>query len=387
MAEIKTMNKIAQQGLDVLAKNGHVVNVDAENPEGLLIRSAKLHDMEFGDRLLAIARAGVGTDNVPVDRCTEAGIAVFNTAGANAEAVKELAICALMLASRDIAGGIEWVRSIAGHDNVAAEVEKGKAAFVGPEICGKSLGIIGLGAIGSLVANAALSLGMTVWGYDPYLSVDAAWRLRSEVKHAADLDTIFRESDYLMVQVHCNDETRGMINAAAISKMKPGVRIINLARGELIDDNAMLSALSCGKVARYITDFPNNKLVGVSGVVATPHLGASTPESEDKCAVMAAEELNDYLENGNLKNSVNLPNVSLARAGVCRLCVIHRNVPKMLNRFLDLIAAQNINVEHMINKSRGNVAYTIIDAGALLGPDITEAIAAMEEVLRVRVLS
>ncbi|MCC8157098.1 MAG: phosphoglycerate dehydrogenase [Oscillospiraceae bacterium] len=387
MAEIKTMNKIAQQGLDVLAKNGHVVNVDAENPEGLLIRSAKLHDMEFGDRLLAIARAGVGTDNVPVDRCTEAGIAVFNTAGANAEAVKELAICALMLASRDIAGGIEWVRSIAGHDNVAAEVEKGKAAFVGPEICGKSLGIIGLGAIGSLVANAALSLGMTVWGYDPYLSVDAAWRLRSEVKHAADLDTIFRESDYLMVQVHCNDETRGMINAAAISKMKPGVRIINLARGELIDDNAMLSALSCGKVARYITDFPNNKLVGVSGVVATPHLGASTPESEDKCAVMAAEELNDYLENGNLKNSVNLPNVSLARAGVCRLCVIHRNVPKMLNRFLDLIAAQNINVEHMINKSRGNVAYTIIDAGAPLGPDITEAIAAMEEVLRVRVLS
>ncbi len=387
MAEIKTMNKIAQQGLDVLAKNGHVVNVDAENPEGLLIRSAKLHDMEFGDRLLAIARAGVGTDNVPVDRCTEAGIAVFNTAGANAEAVKELAICALMLASRDIAGGIEWVRSIAGHDNVAAEVEKGKAAFVGPEICGKSLGIIGLGAIGSLVANAALSLGMTVWGYDPYLSVDAAWRLRSEVKHAADLDTIFRESDYLMVQVHCNDETRGMINAAAISKMKPGVRIINLARGELIDDNAMLSALSCGKVARYITDFPNNKLVGVSGVVATPHLGASTPESEDKCAVMAAEELNDYLENGNLKNSVNLPNVSLARAGVCRLCVIHCNVPKMLNRFLDLIAAQNINVEHMINKSRGNVAYTIIDAGAPLGPDITEAIAAMEEVLRVRVLS
>ncbi|MCD8128291.1 MAG: phosphoglycerate dehydrogenase [Oscillospiraceae bacterium] len=387
MAEIKTMNKIAQQGLDVLAKNGHVVNVDAENPEGLLIRSAKLHDMEFGDRLLAIARAGVGTDNVPVDRCTEAGIAVFNTAGANAEAVKELAICALMLASRDIAGGIEWVRSIAGHDNVAAEVEKGKAAFVGPEICGKSFGIIGLGAIGSLVANAALSLGMTVWGYDPYLSVDAAWRLRSEVKHAADLDTIFRESDYLMVQVHCNDETRGMINAAAISKMKPGVRIINLARGELIDDNAMLSALSCGKVARYITDFPNNKLVGVSGVVATPHLGASTPESEDKCAVMAAEELNDYLENGNLKNSVNLPNVSLARAGACRLCVIHRNVPKMLNRFLDLIAAQNINVEHMINKSRGNVAYTIIDAGAPLGPDITEAIAAMEEVLRVRVLS
>ncbi|MCD8388895.1 MAG: 3-phosphoglycerate dehydrogenase family protein [Oscillospiraceae bacterium] len=387
MAEIKTMNKIAQQGLDVLAKNGHVVNVDAENPEGLLIRSAKLHDMEFGDRLLAIARAGVGTDNVPVDRCTEAGIAVFNTAGANAEAVKELAICALMLASRDIAGGIEWVRSIAGHDNVAAEVEKGKAAFVGPEICGKSLGIIGLGAIGSLVANAALSLGMTVWGYDPYLSVDAAWRLRSEVKHAADLDTIFRESDYLMVQVHCNDETRGMINAAAISKMKPGVRIINLARGELIDDNAMLSALSCGKVARYITDFPNNKLVGVSGVVATPHLGASTPESEDKCAVMAAEELNDYLENGNLKNSVNLPNVSLARAGVCRLCVIHRNVPKMLNRFLDLIAAQNINVEHMINKSRGNVAYTIIDAGAPLGPDITDTIATMEEVLRVRVLS
>lgn len=387
MYEIKTMNKIAQQGLDVLAENGLVLNVDSENPDGLLIRSAKLHDAEFGDRLLAIARAGVGTDNVPVDRCTQSGIAVFNTAGANAEAVKELALCALLLASRDIAGGIEWVKSIAGHDDVAAEVEKGKAAFVGPEINGKTLGIIGLGAIGAIVANAAAALGMEVWGYDPYLSVDAAWRLNSEIRHAPDLDTVYRMSDYLMVQVHCNDETRGMIDAAAIAKMKPGIRMINLARGALVDDGAMLAALSVGKVARYVTDFPNNRLAGVDGVVAIPHLGASTPESEDKCAVMAAQEMADYLLNGNLKNSVNLPNVSLSRAGVCRLCVIHQNVPKMLGRFLELIAAQNINVEHMMNQARGDVAYTVIDTGSMIPPEIGLSIQEMAEVLRVRILS
>jgi len=380
------MNNIARQGLDALAAGGLTVDVDAENPDGLLIRSAKLHDMEFGDKLLAIARAGVGTDNVPVARCTEAGIAVFNTAGANAEAVKELALCALLLASRDIVGGIEWVKSLEGTENIAGAVEKGKSAYVGPEIGGKTLGVIGLGAIGSLVANAAAELNMTVYGYDPYMSVDAAWGLNSIVKHAPDLDTIFRESDYIMVQVHYNDETRHMLGAAEFAKMKQGVRIINLARGELVNDEAMLAALASGKVARYVTDFPNNTLAGAANVVAIPHLGASTPESEEKCAVMAAQELADYLYNGNIKNGVNLPSVRLERAGVARLCVIHRNVPRMINRFLDLIGAENINVEHMINKPKGEVAYTIIDLGSDINAAIEEKIAAMDEVMRVRVI-
>ena len=386
MFEIKTMNKIAQQGLDVLAKNGFMVNPDAVDTDGMLIRSAKLHDETFGNRLLAIGRAGSGTDNVPVERCTKEGIAVFNAAGANAEAVKELTLCGLLLASRDVAGGIAWAKSIASDPDVAAAVEKGKNNFVGPELNGKTLGIIGLGAIGSLVANAAVALGMEVWGYDPYLSVDAAWRLRSEVNHAPDLDTLFRVSDYLTLHMAATNETKGMINAGAIAKMKPGVRIVNFARGALINDADMLAALSAGKVARYVTDFPNNALVGAAGVVALPHLGASTPESEDKCAIMAAQELADYLKNGNTRNSVNLPNVTLDRAGAARLCVIHRNVPRMLNRFLDLIGAQNINVEHMINKARGDVAYTLIDTGSPLDQEIIGKIAAMDEVLRVRVI-
>ncbi len=386
MFEVKTMNNIARQGLDELDAQQLMVNVDAENPDGLLIRSAKLHDAVFGDRLLAIARAGVGTDNVPVARCTEAGIAVFNTAGANAEAVKELALCALLLGSRDIVGGIDWVKSMQGQTGIAATVEKGKSAYVGPEINGKTLGIIGLGAIGSLVANAATELGMTVYGYDPYMSVDAAWRLKSVVQHADDLDTIFRVSDYIMVQVHCNDETRGMLGAEQFAKMKQGVRIINLARGELVNDEALIDAIDVGKVARYVTDFPNDRLVGIANVVAMPHLGASTPESEEKCAVMAAQELADYLYNGNIKNGVNLPNVYLERAGKARICVIHKNVPRMINRFLDLIGEQNINVEHMINKPRGDVAYTIIDTGSDIPAEIEQKIAAMTEVMRVRVI-
>lgn len=387
MYEVKTMNNIAAQGLDELAARGLTLNVDAEDPDGLLIRSAKLHDAVFGKKLLAIARAGVGTDNVPVERCTQEGIAVFNTAGANAEAVKELALCALLLASRDIVGGIEWVRSLSGSENIAAAVEKGKSAYVGPEINGKTLGIIGLGAIGALVANAATELGMEVYGYDPYMSVDAAWRLNSVVKHADDLATVFKLSDYIMIQVHCNDKTRHMLGEAEFAQMRDGVRLINLARGELVDDEALVAALESGKVARYVTDFPNNRLAGVSGVVAMPHLGASTPESEEKCAVMAAQELADYLHNGNVKNGVNLPNVSLERAGCCRMCVIHRNVPRMINRFLDLIGAQDINVEHMINKPQGQIAYTIIDTGSIIGQDIVDKIASMKEVMRVRVIN
>lgn len=386
MHEIKTMNNIARAGLNVLAAKGLLVNNDAADPTGLLIRSAKIHDMEFGKNLVAISRAGVGTDNVPVERCTEEGIVVFNAAGANAQAVVEMAVGALVLASRDLMGGALWAKSLAGHENVDKEVEEGKKAFVGPEIMGKSLGIIGLGNIGARIANAAIALGMDVWGYDPYLSVESAWRISSEVNHAEDLATIYRNCDYVLVQVHHNDSTHHMLNADAFAQMKDGVRIINLARGGLVDSKAMVAALASGKVARYVTDFPDETVLGVKNVVAFPHLGASTPESEEKCAVMAAEELADYLLNGNIRNSVNMPALSLERAGVCRICVIHKNVPRMLNSFLDLIGAENINVEHMINKARGDIAYTLIDVGSQITPEIEQKISAMPHVKRVRIL-
>lgn len=384
MVEIKTMNNIAQAGLNVLGAKGLVVNVDAEDPAGLLIRSAKLHDTPFGENLLAIGRAGVGVDNIPLQRCTDAGIAVFNAAGANAQAVVELAVCSLVLASRDLMEGCLWAKSLAGHENAEEEVEAGKKNYVGPEIMGKTLGIIGLGNIGSRIANAAIGLGMDVLGYDPYMSVESAWRISSEVRHAEDLGMIYRQSDYILIQLHLTDKTRGMIGAESIAQMKDGVRIINLARGGLVDSDAMLAALASGKVARYVTDFPDKKVIGAKGVVAYPHLGASTPESEEKCAVMAAQELADYLIDGNTKNAINLPDVNLERAGEGRLCVIHENVPRMINGFLDIIGEQNMNVEHMINKAKGNTAYTIIDVSSPVTEEIVEKIAAMPHVRRVR---
>lgn len=386
MYEIKTMNNIAQAGLNVLNSRGLTVDVDSENPAGLLIRSAKIHDMPFGDNLVAIGRAGVGVDNVPIPRCTEAGIAVFNAAGANAQAVVEMAVCSLVLASRDLMGGALWAKSLAGSDNIGAQIEAGKKAFVGPEILGKTLGIIGLGNIGSRIANAAVGLGMNVIGYDPYMSVESAWRISSEVRHAEDLATLYRQADYVLIQLHHNESTHHMLNAEAFGQMKNGVRIINLARGELVDTDAILAALDSGKVARYVTDFPDDKLLGAKGVVAFPHLGASTPESEEKCAVMAAQELADYILDGTTKNSVNLPDVYLDRAGQGRICAIHENVPRMINSFLDIIGAENINVEHMINKARGNVAYTIIDVSVPVTEDIAAKIAAVPQVKRVRIL-
>lgn len=386
MYEIKTMNNIARQGLNVLSAKGLLVNNESENPDGLLLRSAKIHDMEFGDKLVAISRAGVGTDNVPIERCTEAGIVVFNAAGGNAQAVVEMAVGALVLASRDLMEGAFWAKSLAGHKNMDKEVEAGKKAFVGPEIMGKNLGIIGLGNIGARIANAAIALGMNVWGYDPYLSVESAWRISSDVNHAEDLATIYRNCDYVLIQVHHNDSTHHMLNADAFAQMKDGVRVINLARGGLVDSDAMVAALASGKVARYVTDFPDDKILGVKNVVAFPHLGASTPESEEKCAVMAAQELAEYLQDGTIRNSVNLPALSLERAGKCRICVIHKNVPRMINSFLDLIGAENINVEHMINKARGEIAYTMIDVGSDITPEIAEKIKAMPHVKRVRVI-
>lgn len=386
MYEIKTMNNIARQGLNVLSAKGLLVNNESENPDGLLLRSAKIHDMEFGDKLVAISRAGVGTDNVPIARCTEDGIVVFNAAGGNAQAVVEMAVGALVLASRDLMEGAHWAKGLAGHENMEKEIEAGKKAFVGPEIMGKTLGIIGLGNIGARIANAAIALGMNVWGYDPYLSVESAWRISSDVNHAEDLATIYRNCDYVLIQVHHNDSTHHMLNADAFAQMKDGVRVINLARGGLVDSDAMVAALASGKVARYVTDFPDEKILGVKNVVAFPHLGASTPESEEKCAVMAAQELAEYLQDGTIRNSVNLPALSLERAGKCRICVIHKNVPRMINSFLDLIGAENINVEHMINKARGDIAYTMIDVGSDITPEIAEKIKAMPHVKRVRVI-
>ena len=386
MYKIKTMNNIAQAGLDELAAKGLTLDNDAADPDGMLVRSAKLHDMTFGGRLLAIARAGVGTDNVPVERCTEKGVVVFNTAGANAQAVVELAVCSLVLASRDLMGGALWVKSLAGRDDVEAAVEAGKKAYVGPEIRGKTLGVIGLGAIGARIAKSALNLGMEVIGYDPYLSVEAAWHLHSNVKHAEDLPSLFKAADYVLIQVHHNEKTHHMIDAAAIAQMKDGVRLINLGRGGLVDEDAILAALASGKAARYVTDFPSAKLAGAPGVVAFPHLGASTPESEEKCAIMAAQELADYLLNGNIHNSVNMPALTLERAGVARICAIHDNVPRMINSFLDIIGGENINVEHMQNRALGAVAYTVIDVGSPISQELAGRIAAVDHVRRVRIL-
>ena len=387
MYNIKTMNSISLAGIEVLERKGCKVGKDVEKPDGMLIRSADLHEYEFNDELLAIARAGAGYNNIPIEDCAEKGIVVFNSPGANAQAVMEQEICSLVMSSRDVLGAIDWVRSIADEgENIPKLVEKGKSSFAGPEIMGKTLGVIGLGAVGALVANAALELGMTVYGYDPFMSVEAAWQLSRSVIHCDTLDEIFRNSDYISLNVPYTETTHHLINAQSLRKMKDGVRIINESRAEVVNDEAMAIALDRGKVAKYVTDFPNETILKAPNVIAMPHLGACTPESEDRCAVMAARELYDYLLNGNIKNSVNLPNASLSRMGVCRLCVIHHNVPRMITRILDFISDRNINVEHMINKPRDKYAYTIVDLGERIGKDVAEAILAMDDVIRVRVI-
>lgn len=386
MFEIQTMNAISASGIEVLEAKGCRVGPEVEKPQALLIRSADLHDYAFPPQLLAIGRAGAGTNNIPVDACTEQGIAVFNSPGANAEAVKEQEICAMVLASRDVLGSIEWVKSIAGRgEEIPTLVEKGKSNFAGPELLGKTLGVIGLGATGALVANAALDLGMTVYGYDPFMSVNAAWQLSRDVLHADGIDEIFQNSDYISLNVPYTESTHHLLDAAAFQKMRPGVRILNESRAEVVDDEAMTEALKSGQVAKYVTDFPNQTILQAPNVIAMPHLGACTPESEDRCAVMAARELYDYLRNGNIKNSVNLPDVSLSRMGVCRLCVIHHNVPKMINRILDRLGV-DVNVEHMINKPRGKYAYTMVDLGSPIDEITAESIRRMDHVLRVRVI-
>lgn len=387
MFSIKTINNISASGVEYLEKKGCHVAPDIDDPVAILVRSEDLHHRLFNASLLAIARAGAGYNNIPVDECAAQGIVVFNSPGANAEAVKELELCSLVMASRDVLGSIEFVRSIEDRgDAIASLVEKNKGRFSGPELMGKTLGVLGLGAVGALVANAAVDLGMTVLGYDPFMSVDAAWRLSRDVVRADSLGELLPVCDYISLNVPYNESTRHMIAEAQFRLMKPGVRIINESRDEVVDDEAMIAALHSGTVAKYVTDFPNTALLGTPNVIAMPHLGACTPESEDRCAFMAANQIYDYLVNGNIKNSVNLPDVSLNRMGVCRLCVIHRNIPGMINRILDFITAKNINVEHMINKPRDRYAYTIVDLGGKLDIETELNIRAMSDVLRVRVL-
>lgn len=387
MYRIKTLNKISSAGLDLLDQTRFQVGGEVENEDGVLVRSAPMHDYVFPEELRAIARAGAGTNNIPIDRCSENGIVVFNTPGANANAVKELLLADLLLASRDLLGGVEWVkRQVEEGVDVSSVVEKGKAAFVGPELIGKSLGVIGLGAIGSKVANIAIEMGMHVLGYDPYLSVDSALALNTHIEHVTDLDEVFRQSDYLTMHLHYNKSTANIIDEDAVKRMKGGVRVINLARGGLVNDDAIIAGLESGRVAKYITDFPNNRLVQVPNVIAMPHLGASTPESEANCAAMAAQELRDYLENGNISNSVNLPNLAMRRSGECRICVIHKNVPTILSSIVNLVSDLEINVENLINKSKQDLAYTMIDINQSVGENMVAAIQRMEPTIRVRVL-
>ena len=384
---IQIMNHIAERGIAALVERGCTVGKDVPDPQGILLRSADLHDYPFGESLLVIARSGAGTNNIPLDLCCDRGIVVFNSPGANAEAVKELIICSMVMSSRDVLGSIDWVKSLKDKgDEIPLLVEKGKAAFSGPELTGKTLGVIGLGAIGSLIANIAVKLGMNVIGFDPYLSVDAAWRLSRSVQHAVDVDEIFIKSDYISVNVPFTESTKHMIDAAAFRKMKQGVRIINESRAEVVDDDAMLEALASGKVGKYITDFPNKKLIGVENVICMPHLGACTPESEERSSVMAAHEMYDYLVNGNIKNSVNFPDATLERMGTSRLCILHFNKPTMLNQFLQIACSTGLNVENMINKAYRDYAYAMIDLNGELSKEQVEALRSIPDVIRVRVV-
>ena len=389
MYRIKTMNKISTAGLDQLDKSRFQVGNDVENEDGILVRSAAMHDYEFPDALRAIARAGAGTNNIPIDRCSQHGIVVFNTPGANANAVKELVIAALLIASRDILGGAEWVLEQAHTPNVdlAAAVEKGKSAFVGPELYRKTLGVIGLGAIGALVCNIALDLGMDVYGYDPFLSVDAALRLDRHVHVVKNVDELYKVSDYVTIHVPYNNDTKDFINAEAISKMKGQVRVLNLARGGLVNDDDMIAALESGRVAKYVTDFPDDKIALVHNAIALPHLGASTPESEENCARMAADQLKDYLINGNIKNSVNLPNVHQDWSGICRVCLIHKNVPAMLTKITTILSNEGVNVENLTNKSKKDYAYTMVDLNSRIKDAVADELRAIPGMIRVRVLN
>lgn len=386
MIKVNCLNPIAACGMDLLDDKYEKTD-DFAAADAVLVRSAAMHDMELSDNLLAVARAGAGVNNIPLDKCAEKGIVVFNTPGANANGVKELVIAGLLLASRDLMGGYSWVKENASDENIGKAVEKQKSKYAGCEIQGKKLGVIGLGAIGAKVANIAYRLGMEVYGYDPYVSVDAAWRLSSHVKHIKNVEDIYRECDYITIHVPALDSTKGMLNKDAFAMMKDGVKVLNFARDILVNDDDMIEALAAGKVAKYVTDFPNAKIAGVDNVITLPHLGASTEESEDNCAIMAVRQIRDYIENGNIKNSVNYP---ACDAGVCsdvsRITVCHKNIPNMITQFTGVFAAKEINVSDMVSKSRGDWAYTILDVSAKADDSILDEIKAIDGVVKVRVV-
>ena len=381
---IKLLNKIAKVGTDRLDPALFNVGEDVDAPYGIMVRSANMLDMEFNPELRAIARAGAGVNNIPIDRCTENGVVVFNTPGANANGVKELVIAGLMLASRDVVGGVAWASTLT--EDVAKQVEKGKGKFAGCEVLGKTLGVIGLGAIGGMVANTALYLGMDVVGCDPFMSVEAAWKLDRNVEKAVSYDDIYACADYITLHVPATKETKGLINKETIAKMKDGVRILNFARSDLVNAEDLKEALESGKVAAYVTDFPTEEVLNVKGIIAIPHLGASTEESEDNCAVMAADELADYIANGNIRNSVNFPAISMPRTGEARLCVLHKNIPAVISSITTVCSEQGLNIENMTNKSRGEVAYTLIDLAGAPEADSLDKLKAIEGVIRVRII-
>ena len=386
MRNIYCFNAISKYGTDRLTAD-YALTDDLAKAEGVLVRSAALHETEFGDSLLAIARAGAGVNNIPLDRCANEGIVVFNTPGANANGVKELVIAGLLLAARDVVGGIEWCKENKEDANIAKTVEKAKKAFAGYEIKGKKLGVIGLGAIGAEVANTAAALGMEVYGYDPYISINAAWALSRDVKHITSVDTIYQECDYITVHVPLLDSTRGMINGQTIGQMKDGVIVLNFARDLLVDETALIDALETGKVKKYVTDFANPTVAGAKNTLVTPHLGASTAESEDNCACMAVKELRDYLENGNIHNSVNYPNCDMGICGVAgRIAINHKNVVNMISQFATVLGGAGMNISDMTNKSKGDYAYTLIDLETPATQEIIDKLDEIEGVLKVRII-
>ena len=386
MKKIHCLNAIASVGTDIFDENYELTD-NINEADAIMVRSAAMGDMEFSKNLLAIARAGAGVNNIPLDKCADAGIVVFNTPGANANGVKELVICGMLLAARDVVGGIEWTRSIKDSDTISKDVEKGKKNFAGGEIKGKKLGVIGLGAIGAEVANAAASLGLEVFGYDPYISVNSAWRLSRKIKHITDINEIFKDCDYITLHVPLTNDNKGMIGKDSIAEMKDGVVILNFARDLLVDDDEMEKALESGKVARYVTDFPNTKSAKMEKAIVIPHLGASTQESEDNCAVMAANELVDYLENGNIKNSVNFPSCDM---GVCqvegRVAILHKNVPNMIGQITSAFAKNGYNISDLTNKSKASRAYTLIDIESKASEKLVDELNAIDGVLKVRVI-
>lgn len=379
------LNPISPAGLENFTDE-YVPASDAKGADAVLVRSASMHEMEFDKSLKAVARAGAGVNNIPLDKCAEKGIVVFNTPGANANGVKELVIAGMLLASRDIIGGINWVQENEEDGNIAKDAEKAKKAFAGCEIEGKKLGVIGLGAIGVLVANAATNLGMDVYGYDPYVSVDSAWRLSRSIHHAKSVDELYRECDYITIHVPALEDTKGMIDKNAIDLMKDGVVVLNFARDVLVNSEAIVDALVSGKVKRYVTDFPTPEITGVKNAIVIPHLGASTEESEDNCAKMAVKELMDFLENGNIKNSVNYPACDMGVRMKTRITILHKNIPNMIGQFTALLAKDSVNIADMTNKSRGEYAYTMIDVDSEVNEEVTAGLETIEGVLRVRVI-